>query len=406
MKNIFILAWRNLWRNPRRTILTMASVTFAVMLAVLISSLQRGAFDHLVKNVAGSYTGYLQVHHAGYWDEPTLDNLFAETDSIHANINSVKGVVAVTGRLESFCLAAKDEFSRVCLVTGIDPDRENDITKIYSKITEGSPLAKNDKAVIMGSGLAADLSLRLGDTVILVGQGYHGSSAAGKFPIKGIIHFGAPELNDKVIYMPLAEMQYFLDAREQLSSYVISINKPSASNEIRDKLRSRLSSLWEVMSWEEMLPEIKNHIDADTGSFVLISGILYFVISFGIFGTLIMMMTERKYELGMLLALGMTKRKMGFMLMLETFALIVSGVLLGIVFSFPLVLWFRENPIRLGGNLKNVYERFGFEAIIPTILDRSVFIEQSIIVLILALMLGFYPLLKTFRMNAVESMKR
>jgi ABC-type lipoprotein release transport system permease subunit len=384
----------------------MAAVFFAVILSVLTNSLQDGVFDNLIKNVVSFYSGYIQVHKKGYWDEQILDNTFEGSDQLESQILQQNNVTSVAPRLESFALASSDSLTKGCLVIGIDPEKENSITDLGNKVIKGEYLTENDKGVLLAEGLARRLKLNLSDTLVLIGQGYHGAMAVGKNHIKGILKFGSPDLNDQSLYLSLPVAQELYSAENMLTSYVIGLENPDILDPTAARLRSTLGENYEAMTWEEMMPEVVQHIKTDKGSMVIIQGVLYMLIGFGIIGTLLMMMVERKYEMGMLVAIGMKKVKLMQLLMIESILTVFSGCILGILASIPIVLYLYRYPIRFKGEVADVYEEFGFEAIFPTSTDPKIFLTQGMIVLILALVLSLYPIVKIARLNPITAMKK
>lgn len=399
-------AWKNMWRNRNRTAITMAAVFFAVILSVLTNSLQEGVFDNLIKNVVSFYSGYIQVHKEGYWDEQILDNTFEASDQLESQILQQNNISAVSPRLESFALASSDSLTKGCMVIGIDPEKENSITDLKNKVIKGEYLTANDTGVLMAEGLARRLTLNLSDTLVLIGQGFHGAMAVGKYHIKGILKFGSPDLNDQSLYLPLPVAQELYSAGNMLTSYVIGLGNPDILDPTAVSLRSTLGENYETMTWEEMMPEVIQHIKTDKGSMVVIQGVLYLLIGFGIIGTLLMMMVERKYEMGMLVAIGMKKVKLMQLLIIESILTVFSGCILGILASIPIVFYLYRNPIRFKGEMADVYEEFGFEAIFPTSTDPKIFLTQGLIVLILALVLSLYPIVKIAGLNPVTAMKK
>ncbi|HJS56048.1 MAG TPA: FtsX-like permease family protein [Chitinophagaceae bacterium] len=402
---LFKLAWKNMWRNRQRTIVTMSAIFFAVILSVLASSLKDGVFDNLVKNVVSFYTGYIQVHKQGYWDEQILDNSFEGTDSLKQKILTNNNIKAVTSRLESFALASSEDITRGCLVIGIEPENENQITLLKNKLIQGNYLTDSANAVLLSQGLSNRLKLRAGDTVVLIGQGYHGSTAAGKYPIQGIVKFGSPELNDKALFMPLTTAQDFYSAYGMITTQVLSLRETKELGQAASSVRSALGENYEVMTWEEMIPDVKQHIETDSNNMKYVQGILYMLICFGIFGTLLMMMVERKFEMGMLVAIGMKKVKLIYLLLAESVFTVFGGCIGGMIASIPLVYYLNRYPIKMGGEAAKAYERFGFEAIFPASTDASNFIFQGLIVLIIGLLLSLYPVYKVIRLNPVMAMK-
>lgn len=395
-----------MWRNRNRTAITMAAVFFAVILSVLTNSLQDGVFDNLIKNVVSFYSGYIQVHKQGYWDEQILDNTFEGSDQLEAQILQQNNVTAVAPRLESFALASSDSLTKGCMVIGINPEKENSITDLGNKVIKGEYLTENDKGVLLAEGLAKRLKLNLSDTLVLIGQGYHGAMAVGKYHIKGILKFGSPDLNDQSLYLSLQSAQELYSAENMLTSYVIGLENADILDPTAASIRGTLGENYEAMTWEEMMPEVIQHIRTDKGSMVIIQGVLYMLIGFGIIGTLLMMMVERKYEMGMLVAIGMKKIKLMQLLMIESILTVFSGCILGILASIPIVFYLYRYPIRFKGEMADVYEEFGFEAIFPTSTDPKIFLTQGMIVLILALVLSLYPIVKIARLNPVTAMKK
>jgi ABC-type lipoprotein release transport system permease subunit len=400
------LAWKNMWRNRNRTIITMASIFFAVILSVTASSLKEGIFDNLVKNVVGFYTGYIQVHKQGYWEEQVLDNIFEASPAVEEKILQDRNISAVAARLESFALASSVNLTKGSLVVGIDPRKEQEITLLKNKIVRGIYLEENDHSVLLSEGLGRRLKLEVEDTIVLIGQGYHGATAAGKYLVKGIVKFGSPELNDKSVFMPLAAAQDFYGAYGLVSSYVLALRDTRHLQATASSIRSVLGPRYEVLTWEEMIPDIKQHIQSDSNNMKYVLGILYMLICFGIFGTLLMMMVERKFEMGMLVAIGMKKIKLIMLQLYESVLTVVAGCLLGIAMSIPFVIYLNKHPIRMGGDTAKAYERFGFEAIFPTSLKASIFINQGLAVLVIGLLLSLYPIYKIIRLDPVKAMRR
>lgn len=402
---IIRMAWKNLWRNRSRTLITVAAIFFAVILSTIAQSLKQGVFENLVENVVSFYTGYIQVHKAGYQDEQILDNSFALSRTTEEKISGDPNIHFLTPRLESFALASSKEQTKGCLVAGIDPEKENNITALRKKLVQGAYLSADDQSVLLAKGLAERLQLKLNDTIFLIGQGYHGATAAGKYPVKGILQFGSPQLNEKILYMPLPVAQELFSAKGMITSYILSVKTEKNLNVSAELIRKAIGKDYEVMTWEELLPDIKQHIAADSNNMKVVQGVLYLLICFGIFSTLLIMMLERKFEMGMLVAIGMKKIRLVFLFITESVLTVFIGCLAGILASVPLIYYFNMHPIRIGGDTAEAYERFGFEAIFPTSTDSSIFFYQAFIVLLIGLGLSLYPAVKVLQLNAVAAMK-
>ena len=148
------LAWRNLWRNKRRTIITLASIFFAVILSTFMVSLKEGFYKGMIDSMIGAFTGYAQIHATGYWEDKTLENSFEFNDSLAQKLNNVTGLLSYAPRVESFALAASAEITRGTMVVGIDPKKEILHTDLQERVVQGEYLQADDQAALLGDALA------------------------------------------------------------------------------------------------------------------------------------------------------------------------------------------------------------------------------------------------------------
>jgi len=395
------LAWRNIWRNRKRTWITASSIGFAVFFACVMQSMQLGTYELMIDNTVRFYTGHLGIHQEGYWEEKILDNSFEGGNQVPVTNENITVMVP---RLTSFALSSFGDRTRGVMVNGIDPERESVLTALDKKIVKGRYLT--DRGSLIAEGLASYLKLQVGDTLVMISQGYHGVNAAGKFPVVGIVKFPVPELNQQSVYLTLDEARSFYGAEGLLTSYSILLDDPSVTRQVQKEVEKQLAGTGlRVMDWKTMMPELVQSIELDYYGGLIMIYILYAVIAFGIFGTFIMMTKERTYEFGILVSIGMKKRKIQAMVAIEVFLLSLFGVLLGVVASFPLNLYFYLNPIRLTGNLAEAYEKFGFEPVMPFSMDPVIYYDQGLVILFIALVLGVYPMLSIMRLNSVKALK-
>ena len=405
---ILKLAWRNIWRNKRRTLITTASIFFAVLIAIVLKSLQEGAYDKMIESAVGLYTGYAQIHQNGYWEEQSLENSFEVNEAMYKESEAHPLVQRATPRLESFALASSSIHTKGCMVVGIDPSRENELTQLEERVVEGSYLTEGDLGTLVGIGLAERLKLGVGDTLVLLGQGYHGVSAAGKYPVRGLAKLPTPDMDKRMVYLPVAEAQYLYGAENRLTSLALSLEVPQKATHIAASLRKKLPESYEVMSWEEMMPELVQMIEADRAGNVITVGILYAIIAFGIFGTVLMMIAERRYEFGILTSIGMKKPKLAGVVVLEMLCMSLLGVIVGMIASLPIVSYFKKNPIDMGDQAREAYEAMGvsMDAVIPMTVDPQIFLTEGITVFIMTLIIALYPVWKISRLQPIQAMKK
>lgn len=468
--NNFLIAWRNLWRNKRRTMITVASVFFAVFFALLMRSLQLGTYDHMFRNVIESYTGYIQVQHEDFWDTKTIDNLLEHTPELEKIIMDDENSVATVPRLESFALASSGTLTKGVLVMGIDPEKETLLSDVRSKLVKyrlteenirslkNSELSDNykgkldllagrsfssdasflleagiadkDSAAVMnlvrryasfrngyiekgqpgallGDRLAAFLNTAVGDTLVLIGQGYHGTTAAGKYVIKGIVKMPTPDFDNKIVYLPIDACQDLYNAQGMLTSLAISIRKTDTKDIDRmiSSLGSKIDPPMRIIGWKEMNELMINQLDADSKSGMVMIGILYMVIAFGIFGTVLMMTAERRREFGVLVAVGMQKTRLVAIVIIEMLFIGMLGVLSGVSVALPAIIYGYHNPIRFTGDMGKMYESYGMEPVMPFMPIDWYFLWQSVVVAIIVVIAIIYPVRKIYKMEVVNSLK-
>ncbi len=406
MKMYITLAWRNVWRNKRRSIITIISIAFAVLLACIMRSMQLGSYERMIENAARFYTGYAQVHDNGFWDDKVIDNVFTTNDELINIVANTKGVEAVVPRVESFALAAYETKTKGAMVLGVDPEKENLLTRPKEKLVKGSYLEPDDKSVLVGEGLSEYLGVGIGDTLVMISQGYHGANAAGIYPVKGILKFPVPEQNNQTVLLPIKEAQWFYSLENQLTSLALVIDKANHVNRIVKDISAQVdTTALEVMGWETMMPDLVQGIEIDNISGKVMLWVLYAVIGFGMFGTFLMMTAERMYEFGVMMSVGMKRLIMQFIIFLEMVIMTSFGTLVGVIISLPIIIYYFNNPIYFSGESAKAFETFGVEPAYFFSMEPSLFFFQAWAIFLMAIILGLYPLIVILKLKPVKAMR-
>ena len=409
------LAWRNIWRNRRRTIVTISSIFFAVFLSVIQRSMKVGATERMVNSMVGSFLGHLQIHQKGYWEEQNLDNSFADTPALLQALQKTNQVQAVVPRLDSYALVAGLERSRAGLIMGIDPEAEKSLSNPEQKLLKGHHLTRRtEEAVLITEGMAAYLKLQVNDSLVLLGQGFRGQTATGKYLVKGIIKMANPELNKSLVYLPLTTAQELFAANNRLTAYCIRLKNAKKLDLVTQALQVTLAKMtktsqseeaYESIDWKTMAPDIVQMIDADKQAGKIMMGVFYMILGFGILGTVLMMTSERRHEFGVLIGIGMKRFHLGLLVFLEMLLLATLGILAGIAISFPITWYFHQNPIPLRGEMAKVVEEYGMEPILPFSTDPTIYTTQAIIVFFLTLVIAIYPLIHTKKIVVIDALR-
>jgi len=465
------LAWRNLWRNRRRTLITSASIFFAVFFALVMRSIQLGSYDHMYKNAIESYTGYIQVQHKDFWDEKIVDNTFPNDPQLENRLKAEKNVQATIPRFESFALASNGPQTKGVLVMGVDPEKEKHLSKVTDKLVKYrldaasiekiiknpnlpesvkklAPLFENsayttasrlqldlgikdkevsqwmpdikrhtrfnngsiqmgEPGVWVGEKLSQYLQLGMGDTIVLISQGYHATTAAGKYEIKGIVKIPLPDIDNKIVYLPLDICQGLFNAENMLTSMALAVenNQDKAIESTVNRLSTLLPEDQKVMEWREMNEVMVSQMDADDKGGQIMLGILYLVIAFGVFGTVLMLTAERKREFGVLVAIGMQKKKLTSIMTLEMLLIGLLGILAGTAVATIFILYGVEHPLIFKGEMAKMFEEYGMEPKMAFWSIDTYYLWQILIVVIMVLLAIGYPIRKIFGMNVVNALR-
>jgi ABC-type lipoprotein release transport system permease subunit len=405
MKEYFKIAWRNLWRNKRRTMITIASVLFALFLALLMRSMQLGSYSSMVESAVKSTTGYIQVHEKGYWEDKSIDNTFATNDEIEKAILGHPNVSHIIPRLESFALLSSGKQTKGSAVIGTEPEIEQEISGLKDRLVSGRHLDADDQAVLLAEGLAQFLKIGIGDTVVILGQGYHGMSAAAAYPVKGIVRFVQPEINNTMAYIPLKAAQELYSSPQRLTSLSIMLADPDKIHKTRNEIALVLPDHLEVMNWDEMLVELVQAIEGDNISSQFTLGILYLVVGFGILGTILMSTMERKREFGIMVAVGMRRYKLAIIILTETLIISIIGIIFGTITSLPLIYYFYNHPIPLTGEAAEAMIEYNMEPVMPFLLEPGYFVNQALVVVIITLLTLAYPMAVIGKFKVINAIK-
>ena len=399
------LAWRNLWRQKRRTLLTASALALALFLSLMTRSFQEGSYSSNIENAARFYTGLIQLQHHEFYTSQSIDDVMPQDNDFIDFAANHPNVTRVLPRIESVALAAADERSKGVLVLGIEPEKEDAYSNVSAKISEGSFFSSSGTSVVVSEGVSDYLGVKVGDELILYGQGYRGQTAAGLYTISGVIRFPLQQLNSQLVYMPLAEAQKLYSTPSLVTNWVLDVNNLKHLDQTVLELRKHYSPESAVKDWRELSPELAQQILMDKAGGIFLVYVLYGIVGFGLFATILMMTLERQREFAVMLATGMLRSKLSALLLMESAFIAMIGVIGGIVLSVPVMSYFYLNPLELTGDAAELMLESGFEPIIPISTDSQLVLDQVIIVLTMMCLCLIYPFVRVARLNVSRALK-
>lgn len=394
------IAWRNLWRNTRRTWLTSGGVAFAVFLVVIARSFQDGSFDVMIDNATGMLTGHAQIQNVAFADDPSLRNTVTDASRIARRIAGDPNVAAVAQRGLAFALVSVGERSFGAQVMGVEPDAERVISTLPALVREGTYLEKADDVVI-GAALARNLGAHVGDEIVVLGTAKDGSIAAFAGDIAGIIDTGIAEVERGLLQIPLPQFQAAFGLGDEAHAIVVRVHGLDAVDAVNtDGLGDEL----DYLPWQRLMPEIDQTVELKRVGTRVIFGLVTLLVTFSVFNTFIMLVYERVREFGMLLAVGMRPRAIVAMLELEAVWLAVVGVGLGLLVSTALVLAVAQVGIPLP-DVGEVLRQYHLPDRIFPSLSTSAMVEGAVLMCIAVPLAGLLPALRIVRLAPVTALR-
>ncbi|MEX2457162.1 MAG: FtsX-like permease family protein, partial [Balneolaceae bacterium] len=375
-----------------------------VLFSVLTLSVNRGSHNNMIDNMARFHTGFIQVQDALYEDEPSLDNTLLFDDELASQIlQSHQEIDFIVPRIETFMLAAGENQTRGAMVSGVDLQQENRLNNLETHLIKGEFFGE-EKSAVIGSGLANRLNVVLNDTLVLLGQGRFGMTAAEKYPIGGLVDHPITEFNDQIVYLKLQDAQYLLSAEKFVTSVLVIPSEVGYTDEVAEALKTELEDdVFNILTWPEMMPELLQAIEFDRAGGYVMLGILYVVIAFGLFGTILTMTLERLREFGVLLSIGVQRFQLISILFIETVIIGFIGVLMGCGLGFLMTYYFHLNPPELSGDAAETMLEMGFEPVLPFSMAPDIYYTQGIIIFLLSLGICLYPAIKIIRLNILDA---
>ncbi len=396
------VAWRNIMRTSRRTWLTASGIAFAILLMSLMRSLQVGAFMGAVDNSARIMLGHIQLQHPGYEDDPTIENSIHGIDEIIADVESRPGVEVVSARAQSFALTSSGERSFGAQVIGVQHDKEVVWSSLTRMDVEGRYLQGPGEAFI-GSALARNLGISVGDEMVILGTAIEGGVAALVVEVVGTYTSGQPELDRAIVQVSLQDFQSAWNLASD-EAHIINVIAESVadSEQLAPQLgRAHVRS----MNWRELQPEMVQMMELKlVGTYVLFILVAIIVI-FSVVNSFMMIIFERTPEFGMLMAIGMRPHHIIIQLQIEALLVSLLGVFIGLVIAAVGIGILSETGIALPAQAEELTKSMAFP-------DRMypVFSLSALYIAIPVMLLGtqfaaLIPGLRLRHMHAVEALR-
>jgi len=404
------MAWRNIWRNTRRTILTICAIAFASLLLVFMLSFQFGSYETMINTSVKIQTGHLQIQAQEFQEKKNIRQVVPVPAKIAEILKTIPNIAAYTFRCQAFSLVSSNERTYGIAVTGLDPDREADVSRLKSLIREGDFLAAEDTdQALIGRLLAQNLRVKLGDELTVLGQGRDGSIAATVVQVKGIFSSGISDFDRAAIHIPLKTFQEVYSMQGAVHEVVVIADSLRNIDGIKTRVETGLLSLHlkkplMVLDWDALMPGLRQSIEMDLISGLIFYLLLVLVVAFSILNTFLMAIFERTREFGVLMAIGTAPGRLTKVLLIESMTMTLIGIVTGIIVGSLITLYFQVHGIDFSG-ASELLSQFGITGRMYPKLSWLSAISGPLAVLMITFFAALYPALKVRRLQPVEAMR-
>ena len=408
MKSIGILsmlAWRNLWRNHRRTIVMLSAITIGVWAMIFMTALTRGMVNDMVRDGLRALPGHVQVHHPEFRNDPSIMNLIPIADSTLTEAFSQAGFDGWASRVKVPAIISSERESRGVTVIGVDPELERSLDAIGSNIAAGRNLEdRNDGGVVIGRKLADTLDTELGKRIVLMSQDPDNEIADRGYRVVGLFEANLEQQEEAFVFAGKSTLQKMLRIEDQVSEVAVMAPDYRDVEGTARRVAELTGGNVEVLPWQQLDTYLGSMLNVMDGFVLVWMIVIFLALSFGLVNTLVMAVFERVREIGLMLALGMRPANILGQIIVESTLLLIIGLILGNTLA-----WATVQPLKGGIDISAVaqgMEMFGAAAILYPALELKDAITANVVVLVLGFFASLSPAWRASRYDPIEAITK
>lgn len=425
-----LISWKNIWRNKVRSLVVIAAVTLGLFGGLFSSALFQGMSDRRVKEAVEKETAHIQLHHPRYIENPDIKFTITDSQSIEDFIEQTSGVQAATSRLKFTAMIASSSTSSGVNLIGVNPDKEKLVSKLVASLLTDDEIAKryhtedpdeiarikedsvgyyfeniSRNPIFIGEELAQKLKLKVRSKVVLTFQNAEGHLTGAAFRVCGIFRTENSLFEETNVFVNQADL-FPLTGLPAGSAHeiVVSLTEDHKTDQITSDLSDKYPEL-EVADWKKLQPDVGMLNDMMTVSMMIIMVIILLALGFGIVNTMLMVVMERVKEIGMLMAVGMSKGRIFRMIILESVLLSMTGALIGMGISILLISISSRQGIDLTAFAQQGFEAMGFSAVFYPSLRLDFYLIVTLMVIATGVLSSIYPAMKALKLNPADALR-
>mgnify|MGYP001815701164 CR=1 FL=1 len=404
-KIVLRLAWRNLWRNHRRTLIMIAAIVIGAWSMIFMTALMRGMVDDMIADGISVLPGHVQIHHPDYRDDPTIANVISPPTGELLEALGGPEFAAWATRVRVPAVISSERDTRGVTLIGIEPEREREISFVAGDLAEGEFLAsREDRGLIVGRKLVDKLETGLGKRVVIMSQDQDNEIADRGFRIVGVFESKLAQYEEGFVFAGEGTIQELLGVGNAVSEVAILGHDYRDVEDLRRAVAEAAGPDVEVLPWQELDTYLGTMLAVMDGFVVVWIVVIFLALSFGLVNTLVMAIFERVREIGLMLALGMTPRNILFQIVAESILLLAIGLAIGNVAA-----WATVQPLKDGIDVSIVAEGmefFGAASVLYPALYLKDVVLANVIVLVLGFLASLSPAWRASRYDPVRAITK
>ena len=398
------LAWRNIWRNKRRSLIIIVAIAVGLLCGLFASAVMFGMGESLINSTIDRDLGHIQIHTETFEDDKLLTDTIPSSIKILSEIKSQPNVIGASARLNVEGMISSATSSGGVRITGIIPDDESKVTSVHNQIVAGSYFESEDaNQILLGNKLAENLGIRERSKVVLSFQGLDGTIIYGAFRVTGIFRTESTMFDRSTIFIREDDILTLLDSEPIYHEIAIRVNSVQNVDTVYSNLTKSFNHL-SVQSWKELAPELKLMDEMIGLQLNIFLGVILFALLFGITNTMLMSVLERVREFGVLMAIGMKRKRVFSMIIFETIMLSLIGGIIGMILASITVTYFGYAGINLSAFTAG-FSEWGLSSILYPVLPISFYFSITIMILFTSVFSAIYPAIKAIKLKPATAIR-
>lgn len=402
MKMLLSISWRNIWRHPARSGVLLGAIIAGLWAGILVSGLTNGWVDQRFENLINEQITHAQIHHSQFLTERDPGMSIEQADEIFSFLDRDERVLSWSARTLSDGMIQSPLTSSGVQIRGIQADRERATTTFHKNLVDGKYLdSKIRNPILLGQKLAEKLNVEIGNRIVLTFQDIEQEIVSGAFNITGVFKTASTPYDERNVFVRAEDLQEMISGRPIYHEIAMMLHDEEMSDAITADINKNFEEII-AESWYELSPELRYITDMGGGITFYIMAVIMLALAFGILNTMLMAIFERMRELGMLLAIGMSKLRVFLMIMLESVILTLTGASAGLLIAYFTLDHFGEHGIDMTSVGGESMAEFGYDAVVYPIAYSDDYITTIILVAVTAILAAIYPAIKALKLNPGE----